>query len=218
MPTRSISARPICSRPGDVRDPRGAEKPPGRNPVLPATPSADRPRRVPIAPCQLSKGLKTLKTARGSYWLELASSWDRRHVRSGSAPRCDSVPVASRSKLGQAALGRSRKRCRPFATKNARKTARTDAAVFRAAGDFRERDRPREEITLRHSDLREVPQIGEFLGGFDAFDHDLGAQRRAYRFDRAQQTLVARPSIDANDERAVDLDLVRSDVGEGRQR
>ena len=34
-----------------------------------------------MAPCQLSKGLETLKTARASYWLELASIWDRRHVR-----------------------------------------------------------------------------------------------------------------------------------------
>ena len=62
-------------------------------------PSADRPRRVPIAPCQLSKCLKTLKTARASYWLKLASIWDRRHVRLGSAPHsweaASDVPLAS---------------------------------------------------------------------------------------------------------------------------
>src|SRR5271163_3252648 len=51
----------------------------------PAMPSADRPR-CPIAPCRASKGLKMLKTTRASYWLELASIWDRRHVRLGSAP------------------------------------------------------------------------------------------------------------------------------------
>src|SRR5580704_2903423 len=61
------------------------ERPPGRNPRAPATPSADRPR-CPIAPCRASKGLKMLKTTRASYWLELASIWDRRHVRLGSAP------------------------------------------------------------------------------------------------------------------------------------
>src|SRR5580692_263741 len=61
------------------------ERPPGRNPRAPATPSADRPR-CPIAPCRASKGLKMLKTTRASYWLELASIWDRRHVRTGSAP------------------------------------------------------------------------------------------------------------------------------------
>ena len=49
----------------------------------PDPPSANRPRRVAIAPCQLSKCLKTLKTARASYWLKLASIWDRRHVRMG---------------------------------------------------------------------------------------------------------------------------------------
>jgi hypothetical protein len=37
----------------------------------------------PDCPCQLSKCLKTLKTARASYWLELAWIWDRRHVRGG---------------------------------------------------------------------------------------------------------------------------------------
>src|SRR5580658_8069564 len=61
------------------------ERPPGRNPRAPATPSADRPR-CPIAPCRASKGLKMLKTTRAGYWLELASIWDRRHVRLGSAP------------------------------------------------------------------------------------------------------------------------------------
>ena len=35
----------------------------------------------PDCPCQLSKRLKTLKTARASYSLELAWIWDRRHVR-----------------------------------------------------------------------------------------------------------------------------------------
>src|ERR1700738_2321441 len=60
-------------------------RPPGRTPRAPATPSADRPR-CPIAPCRASKGLKMLKTTRASYWLELASIWDRRHVRLGSAP------------------------------------------------------------------------------------------------------------------------------------
>ena len=35
----------------------------------------------PDCPCQLSKRLKTLKTVRASYWLELAWIWDRRHVR-----------------------------------------------------------------------------------------------------------------------------------------
>ena len=39
------------------------------------------PIDIPIAPCQLSKGLKTLKTAMASYWLELAWIWDRRHSR-----------------------------------------------------------------------------------------------------------------------------------------
>src|ERR1700732_268789 len=61
------------------------ETPPGRTPRAPATPSADRPRG-PTAPCRASKGLKMLKTTRASYWLELASIWDRRHVRLGSAP------------------------------------------------------------------------------------------------------------------------------------
>src|SRR5277367_1620616 len=61
------------------------ERPPGRNPRAPARPAADRPR-CPIAPCRASKGLKMLKTTRASYWLELASIWDRRHVRLGSAP------------------------------------------------------------------------------------------------------------------------------------
>ncbi len=61
------------------------ERPPGRNPRAPATPSADRPRCV-IAPCRASKCLKMLKTTRASYWLELASIWDRRYVRLGSAP------------------------------------------------------------------------------------------------------------------------------------
>src|SRR5271154_6196704 len=71
------------------------ERPPGRNPRAPATPSADRPR-CPIAPCRASKGLKMLKTTRGSYWLELASIWDRRHVRLGWAPsRLESSPRRS---------------------------------------------------------------------------------------------------------------------------
>src|ERR1700685_1352541 len=61
------------------------ERQTGRNPRAPATPSADRPR-CPIAPCRASKGLQMLKTTRASYWLELASIWDRRHVRLGSAP------------------------------------------------------------------------------------------------------------------------------------
>src|SRR5277367_6710936 len=61
------------------------ERPPGRNPRAPATPSADRPR-CPIALCRASKGLKMLKTTRASYWLKLASIWDRRHVRLGSTP------------------------------------------------------------------------------------------------------------------------------------
>src|SRR6202795_358264 len=61
------------------------ERPSGRNPRAPETPSADRPR-CPIAPCRASKVLKMLKTTRASYWLELASIWDRRHVRLGSAP------------------------------------------------------------------------------------------------------------------------------------
>jgi hypothetical protein len=46
-------------------------------------PRPDPPRRVPIAPCQLSKCLKTLKTARASYWLKLAWIWDPRHRRGG---------------------------------------------------------------------------------------------------------------------------------------
>src|SRR5271163_1657537 len=40
-----------------------------------------------------TKGLKTLKTARGSYWLELAPSWDRRHVRLGSAPHSSQAGI-----------------------------------------------------------------------------------------------------------------------------
>ena len=63
----------------------GRRMEPPENPRAPATPSADRPR-CPIAPCRASKGLKMLKTTRASYWLELASIWDRRHVRLGSAP------------------------------------------------------------------------------------------------------------------------------------
>jgi hypothetical protein len=56
--------------------------------LVPATPLADLPRTVPIAPRQLSKGLKTLKTARAGYWLELAWIWDQRHVPFGSARFC----------------------------------------------------------------------------------------------------------------------------------
>src|SRR6202789_3463638 len=52
--------------------------------------SRRRPRPIGrdarFAPCRASKGLKMLKTTRASYWLELASIWDRRHVRLGSAP------------------------------------------------------------------------------------------------------------------------------------
>src|ERR1700683_4314102 len=66
------------------------ERPAGRNPRAPATPSADRPR-CPIAPCRARKGLKMLKTTRASYWLALGSIWDRRHVRWGSAPPCSGV-------------------------------------------------------------------------------------------------------------------------------
>src|SRR5271168_4005051 len=37
-----------------------------------------RPRPIGRdAPCRASKGLKMLKTTRPSYWLELASIWDR---------------------------------------------------------------------------------------------------------------------------------------------
>ena len=60
-------------------------KPAGAGDALGRSPSADRPR-CPIAPCRARKGLKMLKTTRASYWLELASIWDRRHVRLGSAP------------------------------------------------------------------------------------------------------------------------------------
>src|ERR1700746_1603784 len=45
-----------------------------------------RSAAMPDCPCRASKGLKMLKTTRASYWLELASIWDRRHVRLGSAP------------------------------------------------------------------------------------------------------------------------------------
>ena len=99
IPTRSrISVRPSCSWPGDARDPRGAENRP-RNPQAPATPSADPPRSVPIAPSEASKGLKTLKTARGNYWLELAWIWDRRHVRSRLRQQ-QGVATAKRRKRG----------------------------------------------------------------------------------------------------------------------
>src|SRR5271156_336499 len=54
-----------------------------RNPRAPAMPSADLPHSIPLAPRRLSKCLKTLKTARASYWLKLAWIWDRRHVHSG---------------------------------------------------------------------------------------------------------------------------------------
>jgi hypothetical protein len=65
----------------------------------------------PIAPCQVSKCLKTLKMARAGYWLELAWIWDRRHVRFGSAPfcwprwirqirRCGSCHVGARIRVG----------------------------------------------------------------------------------------------------------------------
>jgi hypothetical protein len=37
--------------------------------------------------------LKTLKTAKGSYWLELAWIWDRRYVRLGSAPNARVEPA-----------------------------------------------------------------------------------------------------------------------------
>jgi hypothetical protein len=85
IPIRSrISAPPSCSWKGDARHPRGAENRQERKPA--ATPPADPPRRVPKAHRRASMGLKTLKTARASYWLKSAFPWDRRHVRSGSAP------------------------------------------------------------------------------------------------------------------------------------
>jgi hypothetical protein len=46
---------------------------------------------VPNARLQASKGLKTLKTARAGYWLKLACTWDRRHVRQGPALFCESL-------------------------------------------------------------------------------------------------------------------------------
>src|SRR5271170_7910253 len=49
----------------------GEENRPGRSPLAPTTPSADPPRSVPIAPCQGSKCLKTLKTARPA----IGGSW-----------------------------------------------------------------------------------------------------------------------------------------------
>ena len=51
----------------------------------PSGPFAIRLSASRIAPCRASKCLKTLKTARASYWLKLAWIWDRRHFRSGSA-------------------------------------------------------------------------------------------------------------------------------------
>src|SRR5271169_432420 len=39
--------------------------------------------------------LKTLKMAKGSYWLKLAWIWDRRHVRLGSAPNARVEPRSS---------------------------------------------------------------------------------------------------------------------------
>src|SRR5271163_3951750 len=64
---------------------------------------------VPIAPCQLSKCLKTLKMARASYWLKLARIWDRRHVGFGSAPFCEPMwmwrgPRLLRERLGERLL------------------------------------------------------------------------------------------------------------------
>ena len=42
----------------------------------------------PIVPREAGRRLKTLKTARAGYWLELAWIWDRRHVsRVLMAPR-----------------------------------------------------------------------------------------------------------------------------------
>jgi hypothetical protein len=48
-------------------------------------------RSVPNAHRHATKSLKTLKMASASYWQKLARAWDRRHVRSGSAPFCDSL-------------------------------------------------------------------------------------------------------------------------------
>ena len=50
------------------------------------TPNGPFAIRYRAAPRQLSKCLKTLKTARPGYWLKLALIWDPSHVRLGSAP------------------------------------------------------------------------------------------------------------------------------------
>ena len=50
------------------------------------TPNGPFAIRYGAAPRQLSKCLKTLKTARAGYWIELAWISDRHHVRFGSAP------------------------------------------------------------------------------------------------------------------------------------
>ena len=55
------------------------------------TPNGPFAIRYGAAPRQLSKCLKTLKTARAGYWIELAWISDRRHVRFGSAPFCWSL-------------------------------------------------------------------------------------------------------------------------------
>src|SRR5271170_999715 len=52
--------------------------PAGTKPACPGEALGSTP---PIAPCQASKRLKTLKTARASYWLKLAWILVRRDVR-----------------------------------------------------------------------------------------------------------------------------------------
>jgi hypothetical protein len=57
--------------------------------------SASGLRLASLQACKLRKCLKTLKTAKASYWLELAWIWDRRQVRFGSAPRSLAAALVS---------------------------------------------------------------------------------------------------------------------------
>jgi hypothetical protein len=69
-----------------------------------------------------------------------------------------------------------------------------------------------EVIALRIPDARGGEQIRKLFEAFDALGDDRHTHCLAYRFDRPQNALAARPLVDIGDERAIDLDLVGGNV------
>src|ERR1700757_2330828 len=102
-----------------------------------------------------------------------------------------------------------------------RATGKAHARLARERGgalELLEEDRAGEVIALGVADLGRGLQVGEFLEGFETLRDHRHAERFAQGFDRAQNALAARTPMNIGDEGAVDLDLVRGDVGERRKR